>query len=138
MSRRPDELLDEMRLRRALRLDAGELPPHIDVAAIAARAAAGDPATLAARVATTAIAALAMSALVVFVTVAVSSQMPALAASGFDGAIALLARIAVPVEGVLAFAEEPTVPVTLLAAALFASVYELTQRRERARVVTPS
>ena len=31
-------LFDEMRLRRALRLDAAELPPRIDVAAIAAQA----------------------------------------------------------------------------------------------------
>ncbi len=42
--RRDDDLFDEMRLRRALRLEAAEFPPRIDVAAIAARAGADQPA----------------------------------------------------------------------------------------------
>src|SRR5207247_10140462 len=36
---RDDELFDEIRLRRALRLDAAELPPRFDLATVPVRAA---------------------------------------------------------------------------------------------------
>lgn len=138
MSGPSDDLFDEGRVRRALRLEANELPPRIDLAAIAARAQRTDPGTGAASVLTSGISAFAAAALVVFVATAVTTQLPALATTGLAGAIGLLARLAVTADGALGVAQEPTVPIALLAATLFAAVYEYAQRRERVRVFTTS
>ena len=130
MNERPDELFDETRLRRALRLEASERPPRLDVAALAVLSGEQDPAARA-------VGGRAMVA-VAFAAVGVATQAPALLAVGLDEAIALVARAAVPADGALALAQEPTVPIALLAAVVFAAAYELVQRRERVRVANAS
>jgi len=135
MNERHDDLFDEIRLRRALRLEAAELPPRLDVAAIAARAATPDAASRTAGVLNTLIAAFAAAALVAVATVALVVQAPVLLAGWLDDAIVLVARLAVPADGALGLMQEPTVPVTVLAAVLFATAYELVLRRERRRAL---
>ena len=83
-------------------------------------------------------AAVAGGVLLAFAAVGVATQAPALLAVGLDEAIALVARAAVPADGALALAQEPTVPIALLAAVVFAAAYELVQRRERVRVANAS
>ena len=138
MNERPDELFDETRLRRALRLEASERPPRLDVAALAVLSGEQDPAARAVGGRAMVAAAVAGGVLLAFAAVGVATQAPALLAVGLDEAIALVARAAVPADRALALAQEPTVPVALLAAALFAAAYELAQRRERVRVANAS
>ncbi|TMF64675.1 MAG: hypothetical protein E6H88_04210 [Chloroflexi bacterium] len=138
MNERPDELFDETRLRRALRLEASERPPRLDVAALAVLSGEQDPAARAVGGRAMVAAAVAGGVLLAFAAVGVATQAPALLAVGLDEAIALVARAAVPADGALALAQEPTVPIALLAAVVFAAAYELVQRRERVRVANAS
>ena len=138
MNERPDELFDETRLRRALRLEASERPPRLDVAALAVLSGEQDPAARAVGGRAMVAAAVAGGVLLAFAAVGVATQAPALLAGGLDEAIALVARAAVPADRALALAQEPTVPVALLAAVVFAAAYELVQRRERVRVANAS
>lgn len=134
--RRDDDLFDEIRLRRALRLEASELPSRIDVAAIAAQAEASRPTLVAASLLSTAVACLAGAALLALATLALPAIAPAIASDLFATAIDTLARAAVPASSILAAAQQPTVPMAALAALAVAIAYEFTQRRERVRDVT--
>jgi hypothetical protein len=128
---RDAELFDEIRLRRALRLDAAELPPRIDAVAIAAHAEANRPAFLAASLLSTVVAGLAGAAILALAAMAISAVAPSLASDFFAAGIQTLARVAVPAGALLALAAQPTVPVAALAALAVAIAYEYAQRRER-------
>jgi hypothetical protein len=134
--RRDDDLFDETRLRRALRLEATELPPRIDVAAIAARARAGRPTFAAASLVSTLVAGVAAAGLVGLVAMALPAIAPGVASDLFSAAIETLTRVAIPASGLLALAEQPTVPVAAIAALAVAIAFEYTQRRELVREVT--
>jgi hypothetical protein len=131
-----DDLFDEIRLRRALRLEATEVPPRIDVAAIAARAHAERPVLLAASLISTLVAGLAAAALVGFIAAALTTVAPAVASDLFAAAIQTLARVAIPASVLWSVAAQPTVPIALSAALAVAIAHEYTQRRERVREVT--
>ena len=88
--RRDDDLFDETRLRRALRLEAAELPSRLDVAAIAARARADGPAFAAASLASTVFAGVAAAGLVGLVVAALPAVAPAVASDLFTAAIETL------------------------------------------------
>jgi hypothetical protein len=130
------DLFDEMRLRRALRLEAVELPPRIDVAAIAARARADRPPFAPAALMSTLVAGVAAAGLVGLVAAALPTVVPALASELFAAAIETYARAAIPLSAVLSLAAQPTVPIATLAALAVAIAYEYAQRRERVREVT--
>jgi hypothetical protein len=134
--RRDDDLFDEMRLRRALRLDAAELPPRIEVAAIAARAKTDRPAFAAASLASGVVAGVAAAGLVGVVGVALPSVAPALASDLFAAAIETVTRVAIPASAFFSLAEQPTVPVAAIAALAVAIAYEYAQRREPIHEVT--
>ena len=134
--RRDESLFDEAQLRRALRLDAAELPPRIDVAAIAARARADRPAFAVASLVSTLFAGVAAAALVGLIAVAFSAVAPSVASDVFAAAIETLTRVAIPASALLSLAEQPTVPVAAIAALAVAIAYEYAQRREPVREVT--
>jgi hypothetical protein len=134
--RRDEDLFEETRLRRALRLDAAELPPRIDVAAIAARARAERPTFAAASLVSTLVAGIAAAGLVGLMAVALSAVAPAIASDLFSAAIETLTRVAIPASRLLSLAEQPTVPVAAIAALAVAIAFEYTQRRELVREVT--
>jgi hypothetical protein len=134
--RRDEDLFDETRLRRALRLDAAELPPRIDVAAIAAGVRADRPTLVAASLVSTLVAGIAAAGLVGLIAVALSAVAPAVAADLFSAAIETLTKVAIPASGLLSLAEQPTVPVAAIAALAVAIAFEYTQRREPVREVT--
>ena len=134
--RRDESLFDEAQLRRALRLDAAELPPRIDVAAIAARARADRPALAAASLVSTLFAGVAAAALVGLIAAALPAVAPAVASDVFTSAIETLTRVAIPASALLSLAEQPTVPVAAIAALAVAIAYEYAQRREPVREVT--
>lgn len=134
--RRDEDLFDEMRLRRALRLDAAELPPRIDVGAIAALARADRPSFAAASLISTLVAGVAAAGLVGLIAAAFQAVAPAVASDVFAAAIETLTRIAVPVSELLSLAQQPTVPVAAIAALVVAIAFEYTQRREPVREVT--
>ena len=133
---RGEDLFDEMRLRRALRLEAAELPPRIDVAAIAARARAERPTVAAASLVSTLVAGVAAAGLVGLVAMALPAIAPGVASDLFSAAIETLTRVAIPASGLLSLAEQPTVPVATIAALAVAIAFEYTQRREPVREVT--
>jgi len=133
---RDADLFDEMRLRRALRLEAAELPTRLDVAAIAARAEAARPAFVAASLGSTVVAGFAAAGLVALAAVALPSLAPAVASDLFADGIQTLTRLAIPVSALLSFAAQPTVPVATIAALAVGIAYELAQRRERVVEVT--
>jgi hypothetical protein len=134
--RRDEDLFDEMRLRRALRLDAAELPPRIDVAAIAAQAGTHRPAFALASLVSALVAGVAAAGLVGLIVVALPAIAPALASDLFTAAIETLARLAIPASAFLALAEQPTVPVAAIAALGVAIAHEYAQRRELVREAT--
>jgi len=134
--RRDEDLFDEIRLRRALRLEAAELPPRIDAAAIAARARAERPTFAAASLVSALVAGVAAAGLVGLVAMALPAIAPGVASDLFSAAIETLTRIAVPVSTLLSVAEQPTVPVAAIAALAVAIAYEYAQRREPVREVT--
>jgi hypothetical protein len=130
MTERPDELIDEGVLRRALRLEQHERAPHFDaqaIAALAARTRTAPPVLLVALFA---------SALTGAVAAAVWTSVFNVAPSFLDGVIAtaldgivVLATLAISVAEV---ASQPAVPLSLIAALGVAILYELRERRERA------
>ena len=134
--RRDEELFDEMRLRRALRLDAAELPPRIDIAAIVAQDRTDRPAFAVASLVSTLFAGVAAAALAGLVAMAFVAIAPALASDLFAAAIETIARVAIPASDLLALAQQPTVPVAAIGALAVAIVHEYAQRRERVREVT--
>ena len=134
--RRDEDLFDETRLRRALRLEAAELPPRIDVAVIAARARAERPTFAAASLVSTLVAGVAAAGLVGLIAMALPAIAPAVASDLFSAAIETLTRVAIPASGLLSLAEQPTVPVAAIAALAVAIAFEYTQRRELVREVT--
>ena len=135
--RRDDDLFDEGRLRRALRFEAAELPPRIDVLAIATQAEAGArPALAAASLLSAVVAVLASAALLGLAAVALPVVAPTVASELLATAIEAFAGVAVPASALLAIAAQPTVPVAALAALAVAIGYEYAQRRERLREVT--
>jgi hypothetical protein len=131
-----DELFDEIRLRRALRLDASELPARVDVAAIAARAEASRPGALVASLASTVVTCVAGAALMALAAMALPAIAPAVASEFLADVIDTLARLAVPASTILGVAQQPAVPVAALAGLAVAIAYEYAQRRERLREVT--
>jgi len=134
--RQGEDLFDEMRLRRALRLDAAELPPRIDVAAIAERARVDRPAFALASLVSALVAGVAAAGLVGLIAVALPAVAPALASDLFTAAIETLARLAIPASAFLSLAQQPTVPVAAIAALAVAIAYEYAQRREPVREAT--
>ena len=134
--RRDDDLFDETRLRRALRLEAAELPPQIDVGAIVARARADRPAFAAASLVSTLVAGVAAAGLVGLIAAALPAVAPSVASDLYGAAIETLTRVAVPLSGLLSLAEQPTVPVAAIAALAVAIAYEYAQRREPVREIT--
>jgi len=134
--RRDGDLFDETRLRRALRLEATELPPRIDVTAIAARARADRPAFAAASLVSTLFAGIAAAGLVGLIAAALPAVAPAVASDLYSAAIETLTRVAIPASALLSLAEQPTVPIAALAALAVAIVHEYAQRREPVREVT--
>jgi hypothetical protein len=136
-SDRPSEdLFDETRLRRALRLDAAELPSRIDVAAIVARARADRPAFAAASLVSTIVAGVAAAGLVGLIAAALPAVAPSVASDLYAAAIDTLTRVAIPLSSLLSLAEQPTVPAAAIAALAVAIAYDYTQRREPIREVT--
>jgi hypothetical protein len=131
-----EDLFEEIQLRRALRLDAAELPPRMDVAAIVARAQAERPALIAATLVSTLVAGVAVAGLVGLIATALSTVAPALASDLFTAAIQTLARVAIPASELLSLAAQPTIPIALTAALAVAIAHEYAQRRERVREVT--
>lgn len=134
--RRDEELFDEIQLRRALRLDAAELPPRIDVAAIAARARADRPAFALASLVSTLFAGVAAAGLLGLVAAALPAVAPALASDLFAFGIETFTRLAIPMSALLSLAAQPTIPVAAIAALAVAIVHEYAQRRERVRELT--
>jgi len=134
--RHNDDLFDEARLRRALRLEASELPPRIDLAAIVARARAERPAFAVAALVSRVLAGVAAAGLVGLTAMALPTVAPALASDLFAGGIETLTRVAIPVSALLSLAAQPTVPIAAIAALAVAIAYEYAQRRERVLEVT--
>jgi hypothetical protein len=134
--RRGEDLFDETRLRRALRLEAAELPPRIDVAAIAARARADRPGFAAASLVSTLVAGAATAGLVGLIAAALPAVAPSVASDLYAAAIETVTRVAIPLSDLLSLAQQPTVPVAAIAALAVAIAYEYAQRREPAREIT--
>ena len=134
--RHNDDLFDEARLRRALRLEASELPPRIDLAAIVTRARAERPAFAVAALVSRVLAGVAAAGLVGLTAMALPTVAPALASDLFAGGIETLTRVAIPVSALLSLAAQPTVPIAAIAALAVAIAYEYAQRRERVLEVT--
>jgi hypothetical protein len=139
MSRFEDEgeLFPERELRLALRLDATELPPRLDAAALVARARERSSLAAAALVSAT-IAVGSAAALVVAVSIALMAIAPELLADAYGLGLGFVASAAIPVAGLLDTFEQPTIPIAALAAVLFAIAYDYGQWKERAHVVHTS
>ena len=131
-----EDLFDETRLRRALRLETAELPPRIDVAAIAAQARTERPAFAAASLVSTLVAGVAAAGLVGLIAVAFPAVAPVLASDLFTATIETLTRVAIPASALLSVAEQPTVPIAAIAALAVAIVHEYAQRRGSVREIT--
>ena len=123
MTDRRDDLLDETILRRALRLESDERPPIWSAAAIAA---AGQRPRLAVVSAFVAVGLVSVGAVVVWS--AVAFLLPTVVANAFDVALLLLASLAVLASATLEIAQQPVVPLSLLAALAIATAHELRER----------
>ena len=134
--RQNDDLFNEASLRRALRLEASELPPRIDLAAIVARARAERPAFAAAALVSTVLAGAATAGLVGLALTALTAIAPALASDLFAAGVETLTRVAIPASALLSLAAQPTVPIAAIAALAVAIAYEYAQRRELVIEVT--
>jgi hypothetical protein len=133
---RDEDLFDEMRLRRALRLETAELPPRMDVTAIVARARSDRPAFAAASLGSALVAVVAAAGLVGLIAVALPTLAPAFASDLFTAALESLARVAIPASTLLSLAQQPTVPIAAIVALAVAIAYEYAQRREPVREIT--
>jgi hypothetical protein len=118
-----EDLLDETILRRALRLEPDERAPIFDPAAIAA---AGQRPRLAVVSALVAVGLVSAGAVVVWS--AVAFLLPTVVINAFDLGLMLLASLAVPASATLEIAQQPVVPLSLLAALAIATAHELRER----------
>src|SRR5438094_8838013 len=117
MSRLENEpgLFAEAELRRALRLDAAELPPRLDAAALVARMREG-PSVAVASLVSAMLAVASAAGLIVGVTIALTAIAPELPADGYGLALGPVAAAAIPTTGFLETFEQPTIPIAALAA----------------------
>jgi len=127
-----DELFDEARLRRALRLESGELPPRLDLALVVARARGAARVAAFAATASTVVAGVAGASLVGLSALAVSTLAPAIASESLAALLTTTARVGIAVDGILGVAQQPSVPIAAIAALGLAAAYEYRQRRELA------
>lgn len=134
--RRDEDLFDETQLRRALRLETAELPPRLDIAAIAARARAERPAFAAASLVSTLFAGVAAAGLVGLIAIALPTVAPAFASDLFTAAVESFTRVAIPASALLSLAQQPAVPIATIAALAVAIAYEYAQRKEPVREIT--
>ena len=126
MSAGPDPLIDEHVLRRALRLDADEVPPRLDATRIAARATASSRGQRE----------IALAVVVAFAggwvwAEALRAAVAAAVAAGVDplgGALDLLAAAILWAAPIAAAATQPVVPLAILVAAAAAAFSERTRR----------
>lgn len=121
-------LLEESVLRRALRLDPGELPPRLDPVTLAATARAEDRR----RGEVVGIAAIAFVAGWAASEITRAALGALLAATEIDilgGAIAVVATVAVWASAVVDAVTMPTVPIAILAAVVLAIAFERSQRK---------
>jgi hypothetical protein len=115
-----DRLLDEHVLRRALRLDADEVPPRIEPAVVmaAARATAARPREIA------------LAAAVAFVGGWAWSEAfravvgGALGVDALDGLIQIATALALRLAPLIETSAQPVVPIAILTAAIVAALYE--------------
>lgn len=117
------DLFDEGVLRRALRLDAAELPPRLDAALIAAAAAERTPA----RGPILAVAAIAFALGWAWSEVFRGIVGVVLAAAGIDlvaAIVGVITEIAIRVAPVAELATQPAVPLAVMAAATIAFLHE--------------
>jgi hypothetical protein len=121
---RRDDLLDESVLRRALRLEPDERAPLFNAAAIAL--AARPRTRLALASALVAIAISAAGAVTVWSAAAIFA--PAVGANAFELGLGIVAMLAVPATAILELAQQPAVPLSLLAAIAIATAHELRER----------
>jgi len=128
-----DPLLDESTLRRALRLEADERPPHLDASALA-HAAARAPSRAA--LAFTAVIAAALLVAGTVVTVTVGEALWTLVAEGtaqrtvLDAGIAVAVILAVPVWDAVATLTAPATSAALITALALAVLVAGAHRRE--------
>jgi hypothetical protein len=131
MTDRRDDLIDETVLRRSLRLEPDEGGPRFDAAAIALLAAQRPAMSLRALGLV-----IAGSALLGFAAVGIWSSIFAYAPTVIDAALGALLDVLVAVATLLLpladLAQEPVVPLSLVAALGVAILHELRERRERA------
>ena len=121
MTERPNDLLDETTLRRALRLEADERAPLFDPAAIAAAARVRPRMVL-----VSGFAALAVGVVgAVAVWSAVAFFLPMLVADAFDLGLGMLAFVAVPLSAIWNVVQQPVVPLSLVVAIAIATLHEL-------------
>ena len=121
MTERPNDLLDETTLRRALRLEADERAPLFDPAAIAAAARVRPRVVLVSAFATLAIGIVGAVA----VWSAVAFFLPTLVADAFDLGLGAFAFVAVPVSAIWNVVQQPVVPLSLVVAIAIATLHEL-------------
>lgn len=138
MKKPETELFDEGRLRRALRLETGEMPARLNVAALIARAETWRPEHVAASFASALVAGGAGALLVAAGIVAFTTVAPALASDLWSAGLRTFADVAVWASWPLSVAQDPTIPMAAIAALAVAVAFEYTQRRERQRAVTTS
>jgi hypothetical protein len=128
MTDRPNDVLDETTLRRALRLEADERAPLFDPAVIAAAGRLPPRMVMAG-----AFAALAIGTVgAVGVWSAVAYFLPTLVADAFDLGLGTLAFVAVPLSAIWSVVQQPVVPLSLvvaIASATLLEVRELSQAR---------
>jgi hypothetical protein len=121
---RREDLLDETILRRALRLEADERRPVFDPVAIAAVARQRTRLAVA-----SALVGLGLGAVgAVTVWSAVALLLPTVVANAFDIGLGIVALLAVPASGILDLAQQPAVPLSLLAALAIATAHELREQ----------
>jgi hypothetical protein len=121
MTERPNDLLDETTLRRALRLEADERAPLFDPAAIAAAARVRPRMVLVSAFATLAVGIVGAVA----VWSAVAFFLPTFVADALDLGLGTLAFVAVPVSAIWSVVQQPAVPLSLVAAIAIATLHEL-------------
>jgi len=121
MTERPDDLLDETTLRRALRLESDERAPLFDPAAIAAAARVRPRMVLVSAFATLAVGIVGAVA----VWSAVAFFLPTFVADALDLGLGTLAFVAVPLSAIWSVVQQPVVPLSLVVAIAIATLHEL-------------
>lgn len=125
-----DELIEEVVLRRSLRLESDERMPRFDPIAIAAMAARERPSARAMLLTFAATALTGVIAVLVWTTIA--ELAPAVLAPFTDALVDALIALATIVVPVAEAAAQPAVPLSLLAALGVAIAHELRERKEHA------